>query len=268
MDQLPAELLPAVFQLLGERQLLRLANTCKKFRHGDGRVETVELPTASPVVAVLLERERACAGGLLIPHERPVGCSDSWVAYLVGYARRRRSRETPPMSTSGLHCLFVDASGQLLECYSRLRDEADGRDLSVVAALAGVPVLSVGASDDHCCALTTDGRVYTWCDNTQGQLGHGDPPLELDEDLDEESEVCWYDPRNRPLPTAVEGLNDVPTFWTGTRTSRLRPCHFWSTISGKCASRACLLAARPRRSPLPSAKAGSSSHGAVKAPHI
>jgi alpha-tubulin suppressor-like RCC1 family protein len=216
MDQLPAELLPAILQHLDERQLLRLANTCKKFRYGDGGMETVELPTASPVAAVLLERERACAGGLLIPHERPAGCPDSWVAYLVSYARRRRCRETPPMTTKGKHRLFVDASGQLLECCSERGGGTESRDLSVVAALAGASVLSAAVSDGHACALTTDGRIYTW-DNSHGELGHGDPLLDLDEESDDDSgDAVFYHPRNRPLPTAVEGPGNMRGVALGT----------------------------------------------------
>jgi hypothetical protein len=50
---LPLELLTGVCQQLGFRDLLRVSETCKRFRHCEGGLETVELPTKSPVVTAL-----------------------------------------------------------------------------------------------------------------------------------------------------------------------------------------------------------------------
>lgn len=52
--------------------LVRVAETCKRFRYGD---RTAELPTKSPVLTA--PREHAFPGGELIPSTRPVGCFKS-----------------------------------------------------------------------------------------------------------------------------------------------------------------------------------------------
>jgi hypothetical protein len=47
---LPLEVLTCVCQQLDLRDLVRIAETCTRFRHGDGGLATAELPTKSPVV--------------------------------------------------------------------------------------------------------------------------------------------------------------------------------------------------------------------------
>jgi hypothetical protein len=42
---LPLEVLTDVCLQLDPRALVRVAGTCKRFRHGDGEPETAELPT-------------------------------------------------------------------------------------------------------------------------------------------------------------------------------------------------------------------------------
>jgi hypothetical protein len=95
--------LTAVFRQLEIQDLVRVAGTCKGVRHGDGGLETVELPTKSPVVTVL--REHAFRGVGMIPSKRPIGCSESWVAYLARCVRQRRRREAPPVAMGFQHSL-------------------------------------------------------------------------------------------------------------------------------------------------------------------
>jgi alpha-tubulin suppressor-like RCC1 family protein len=90
--------------------------------------------------------------------------------------------------------LFVDMAGRLLACGTGAAAGHGDEDRVFsypmpVAALAGVRVRSVAAGYDHSIALG-DGRVYSWGQNYNGQLGLGD---QLD----------------RLLPTLVEGLQGV-----------------------------------------------------------
>jgi alpha-tubulin suppressor-like RCC1 family protein len=176
LQDLPLEVLTSVCQQLDLYDLVRVAETCKRFRHGDGALEAVELPNKSPVVTAL--RELAFLRRELSASTRPIGFSDSWVAYLARCARQRRFREAPPIATGWDQSLFADAAGRLLSCG---RSPAVGHDdghfsffLSTpVAAMAEVLVRSVAAGS-HSLALGWDGRVYSWGKNENGQLGHGD----------------------------------------------------------------------------------------------
>jgi hypothetical protein len=177
---LPLEVLADVCQELDLRDLVRVAATCKRFRHGDSGLETVELPTKSPVVTVL--RDRAFPDGVLTPNTRPTGCSESWVAYLARCARQRRCREAPPIETGPWHSVLVDAAGRLLTY---------GRDCGASrAAIAGVRMRSVAAGLHHSLALGCNGRVYSWGRSAFGALGHGDK-------------------RDRLSPVLVEALEGV-----------------------------------------------------------
>jgi hypothetical protein len=171
---LPLEMLTHVCRQLDLHHLLRISATCKRFRHGDDGLETVELPIKSPVVTIL--REHAFPGGDLIPSTRPIGCSESWVTYMARCARQRRCRESPRSAAGGSMSLFVDAAGWLLTCGDGAVTGHGGvRGVAllptVVTALAGVRVRSVAAGDDHSLALSWDGRVYSWGKNGYGQLG-------------------------------------------------------------------------------------------------
>jgi hypothetical protein len=76
---LPLEMLTG--EQLHLHDIVRVAETCTRFCRGDGGLQTVELPTKSPVVTALCEL--AFPGGVGIPSTRPGGCSESWVAYLA-----------------------------------------------------------------------------------------------------------------------------------------------------------------------------------------
>jgi alpha-tubulin suppressor-like RCC1 family protein len=192
-----------VCQQLDLRDLIRLVETCKRFRYGDGGLETVELPTKSPVVTAL--SELAFPRLELVPRTRPIGFSDSWVSYLARCARQRRCREAPPIAAGFVQTLFVDATGRLLACGTGVAvghgdDNATTFAPAWVAAMAGIRVRSVTAGFRHSLALGWDGRVYLWGENGYRQLGHGDE-------------------RDRPSPVPVEGLEGVCSIAAGYQHS-------------------------------------------------
>jgi alpha-tubulin suppressor-like RCC1 family protein len=175
LHQLPLELLTQLCQHLDLTDLVRASATCKRFRHGG--LETVELPTESPVVTVL--SKCAFPRPELIPSMRPAGCSESWVAYFARTVRQRRCLEAPPIADGYQHSLFLDASGRLLSCGTGAGVGHDDGEVNYflptpVAAMAGVLIRSVAARFGHSLALGWDGRVYSWGKNNFGQLGLGD----------------------------------------------------------------------------------------------
>jgi alpha-tubulin suppressor-like RCC1 family protein len=183
------DLFTAVCQQLDLYDLVRVAETCKRFRHGDSGLETAELPTKSPVVTAL--REHAFPGGALIPSSRPIGCFESWVSYLARCVRQRRCREASPIAAGSKHSLFLAAAGRLLACGQGAAvghgdAEAVYSDPTPVTAMAGIRVRSVAAG----LALGWDGRSYSWGPNYHGQLGQGDK-------------------LTKTAPAPVEGLEDV-----------------------------------------------------------
>jgi hypothetical protein len=122
----------------------------------------VELPTESPVVAVL--RELAFPRDELVPRTRPMSCFESWVAYLARAVRQRRCLDAPPVAGNE-HSLFLDAAGRLLACGEGAAvghgdEDADYVEPTPVDALAGVRVRSVAAVSYHSLALGWDRRVY------------------------------------------------------------------------------------------------------------
>jgi hypothetical protein len=102
-------MLAGVCQQLDLVALVRFAETCKRFHHGDSEPETEELPTKSPVVTVLCEH--AFDRLELIPRTRPFGCCESWVVYLARSVRQCRCREASLIAARCGDTLIVDASG-------------------------------------------------------------------------------------------------------------------------------------------------------------
>jgi alpha-tubulin suppressor-like RCC1 family protein len=187
------EVLTGVCQQLNLHAIARVAEVFTRFCRGDGELERVDLPTQSPVIMAL--RERAFPGGVGILSTRPIGCSESWVAYLARCTRQRRFWEAPCIA-AGFQCsLFVDAAGRLLACGEGAAvghgDEAVkySRPTPVIA-MAGLRMRSVAAGACHSLALGWDGRVYPWGIHEQGQLGHIDTLI-------------------NPSPAPVEGLESV-----------------------------------------------------------
>jgi hypothetical protein len=182
-----------VCQQLDLPGLITVGKTCKRFRRGDGGLETVELPTGTPVVTAL--RDRAFPGGELAPSTRPSGCTESWVEYLTFFARQRRGWKAPLIAAGNDVSLFVDAAGRLLSCgmgatVGQNDEDSIYPDPTPVNAMAGIRVRCVAAAVNHSLALGWNGRVYSWGENTDGQLGHGDR-------------------LTRPAPAQVEGLEGV-----------------------------------------------------------
>jgi hypothetical protein len=66
---LPLEVLTAVCLQLDVRDLVRVAETCKRFSYGDDGPQTVGLPIKSPVIAFPRLELSAIT--------RPAGCSES-----------------------------------------------------------------------------------------------------------------------------------------------------------------------------------------------
>jgi alpha-tubulin suppressor-like RCC1 family protein len=191
--QLPLEVLADVCLQLDLLDLVRIAQTCKRFRHGDIRPESAELPTKSPVVTAL--SALTFSRPELVPSARLIGASESWVAYLTRCTRQRRCREAPTIVAGNLQSMFVDGFGRLLACgQGHATGLGDGHGVyltpTFVPAMIGVRVRSMAAGYHHGLALAWDGRVFSWGMSDCGQLGHGDM-------------------RNRPQPTPVEGLDSV-----------------------------------------------------------
>jgi alpha-tubulin suppressor-like RCC1 family protein len=176
LPDLPLEVLTGVCLQLDLHGLIRVSETCTRFRHGDGGLETLELPTKSPVVTAL--RELAFPGGVGIPSTRTVGCFKSWVAYLARCARQRHCRQAPSIAAGNHQSVFLVASGQLLACGKGFAvghgdEKVKYSCPTPVAAMAGIRMRSVAAGLGHSLALGWDGRVYSWGANSRGQLGHG-----------------------------------------------------------------------------------------------
>jgi hypothetical protein len=177
LDDLPLEVLTHVCRHLRLGDLVRVGASCKRFRHGDGGLETVELLTESPVITAL--REHAFPLLELAPRIRPSGFSDSWVTYLARCMAQRRCREVASIAAGNRHSLFLDKSGRLLACGCGVAVGHDDANIiydvpTPLAAMSGVRVQSVAAGCYHSLALGWDGRVYSWGENSFGQLGQGD----------------------------------------------------------------------------------------------
>jgi hypothetical protein len=196
-------MLTGVCQQLDLHDLVAAAGTCTRFRHGDGALETVELPTKSPVLRVFCEH--AFPGDDQIPRTRPIGCSKSWVAFLFREARQRRCPGTTLPIAAGDECsLFVDGARRVLVCG---QGSAAGRgsagpyyNPTPTSAMAGVRVRGVASYCYHSLALTWDGQVYSWGNNASRQLGHGDT-------------------LSRSSPALVNGLQDVRGIATAFHSS-------------------------------------------------
>jgi hypothetical protein len=173
--------------------LMRVAAACACLRHDNGVPETVELPTQSALVRALCKH--AFPRDELVPRTRPIGGSESWVAYFsaargsAAAVKRRPFRRAVFRTTA---CLWMRPEG----CWRRAAEVSQQALVMVVTLnLGGRYGLGSGTKRgrwlcEHILALTFDGLVYSWGLNLLGQLGHGDR-LE------------------RPSPTLMKGLEGV-----------------------------------------------------------
>jgi hypothetical protein len=110
--ELPIEVLTHICRRLSTYDILHVAATCARFRHG-GQA-TVELPSESPVVTAMLDHP-SCRRETL-PSLRAARCNESWVSYLVRRQQQRCRLDEPPIAaTTGLSA-YVDKAGRLLTC--------------------------------------------------------------------------------------------------------------------------------------------------------
>ena len=100
------------------------------------------------------------------------------VEYKHGSGNAIRARSA---SAGQRHSLIVTEAGSLysfgMDAYGQLgRGETTIADVfpTIVEALSGIRLIAVATGTDHSLALTTEGEVYAWGRNTEGQLGTGD----------------------------------------------------------------------------------------------
>jgi len=179
LSVVPHELLIIIMSQLRTRDVACLAAASRSlwFEPADGLVET-EL------------RRRAEARGLHIGSALPEGTL-TWVPYLLKRDYHRRLRREAPLAVGNERSLFVDWEGHLrLSCR---RDKIAAREVgeplmghdwswctgdsvppTLVPTIPGTRFLSVATGDRHCLALSGEGEVYSWGDNTHAVLGHVD----------------------------------------------------------------------------------------------
>jgi alpha-tubulin suppressor-like RCC1 family protein len=137
------------------------------------------LGTASAAVA--LERRAIEAGEPVCPPEDWAGTGGAW---LVWCERRRRAHAFHALVAAGTHhTAFVDTEG-LLTCGINTKKLLLGRagapyDAAThrpagVAALRGVRIVAVAASETFSLSLAAGGALYSWGCGSEGQLGLGD----------------------------------------------------------------------------------------------
>ncbi|URN95085.1 MAG: Ig-like domain-containing protein [Candidatus Pristimantibacillus lignocellulolyticus] len=111
-----------------------------------------------------------------------------------------RSYYHKKISAGTNHSLIINANKQVLEWKNNnsLYDELP----TLIEPLANKEIISVSAGESHSLALASDGTVWAWGDNTQGQLGNG-----------------TYESRNTPVQVVGENgegfLNNIVSISAG-----------------------------------------------------
>jgi alpha-tubulin suppressor-like RCC1 family protein len=145
-----------------------------------GYYHACALTAGGGVVCWGLGEEGELGDGRVTNSSTPVPVSDlaSGVA-----AVSAGSEHTCSLTTGGgVQCWGMNNSGQLGDGTTTFRPTP----VDVVGLRSGVAAISAGG--DHTCALTTQGAVLCWGDNSSGQLGNGSR-------------------RSSPRPESIPGLN-------------------------------------------------------------
>lgn len=93
------------------------------------------------------------------------------------------------ISAGGQHCVAISVRGNVFTWGgNRTGQLGDGflnscPSPTIVPQLKHRPVVSVVAGENHCLVMTVGGNLYSWGDNGQGQLGHGDTTKRLRPEL-------------------------------------------------------------------------------------
>ena len=194
--QLPPDVVLLLFCRLDLRSLVCIATTCSRLYHED--------PPRPMTLAEEALRERAVVRGYVSPVCLPEGGATSWVPYLAWLERRRDEAWAPVAAgvsgrQSATVCsFFVAEGGRLMRCGAIgaianatitaisttaaagiAEDDKDGDTFmlptpTLLPSMAGIRISCVSAGYGFVAAVSVAGRVYTWGDGDQGQLGHGD----------------------------------------------------------------------------------------------
>ena len=110
------------------------------------------------------------------------GCAVRWLCYS---ALLRESNPPARAAAGGYHSVFIDGEGRLSSCgcppdhVPGLLGHGEGvtrlnAPTRLASPLGGERAVSVSAGGYHSLALTSSGAVWSWGDESNGRLGHGD----------------------------------------------------------------------------------------------
>jgi len=186
----PPELLSIILSQLDIRALAYLAATCRLLWCD---VPTPPSPLLMPGLVETELRRRAEARGLHVGSSLPEGAL-SWVPYLLNCNFHDALRREAPLAVGEDHSHFVGREGRLHIACRRTEITAGkvGEPLldhdwgsaagastvfvppTLVPSMHATRIVSVASGFRHILALSAEGEVYSWGDDTHGSLGHAD----------------------------------------------------------------------------------------------
>jgi len=224
LTALPDEVLQLTPRRMDALGVQRLGSTCRAMQYGGAPA------SIGPAEAEL--RERLTARG--VGHAMLAAGAPGRLATLARSDARGHMLREPTLATRPTHSVFVDLEGHLRTCgkypVGQSVGDAVGQSFGgflthpVPPTMPGVCILSVAASDRCCLALAATGEVYSWGDNRQGGLGHGDLV-------------------DREVPTRIHGLEGIESIAAGASTRAAvggtgvlytwgTVLHHWSSVRG------------------------------------